>query len=53
MMERVLALAEPLCAVAAQSAQTEIAYSHDVTARNKHFQRAVHMIREEITYQRL
>ena len=34
-------------------AAVKIAYNHGVTARNKHFDRAFHLIRQEITYQRL
>ena len=34
-------------------AAIKIAYNSGVTARNKHFERAFHLIRNEVTYQRL
>ena len=34
-------------------AARKIAYNHGVTARNKHFERVFHRIREEVTYLRL
>ena len=34
-------------------AARKIAYNHGVTARNKHFDRAFHKIRDECTYQRM
>ena len=34
-------------------AAIKIAYNHGVTARNKHFKRSFHLIREECTYQRI
>ena len=33
-------------------AAVKIAYNHGVTARNKHFDRVFHLVREEVTYQR-
>ena len=34
-------------------AAIKIAYNAGVTARNKHFKRVFHLVRQEITYQRL
>ena len=31
----------------------KIAYNHGVTSRNKHFDRVFHLIREQVTYQKL
>lgn len=42
-----------LCLAVDNEAAVKIAYNHGVTARNKHFQRVFHLVREEINYQRL
>ena len=42
-----------LCIAVDNDAAVKIAYNHGVTARNKHFRRAFHLIREEVIYQRL
>ena len=34
-------------------AAVKMSYNHGVTGRSKHFKRAFHLVREEITYQRL
>ena len=42
-----------LCLAVDNEAAVKIAYNHGVTARNKHFKRVFHLIREEITFQRM
>ena len=34
-------------------AAVKMSYNHGVSARSKHFKRAFHLVRDEITYQRL